>query len=91
MNGPKPSGRAHLGAMPCGEEALRSPFCPCCSEESYTVMNYAMLDQISVEKVETTEPPSPPPGRPGGHLLRVAMERDSEGRREEVLLSAETL
>ncbi|XP_042687256.1 rho guanine nucleotide exchange factor 16 isoform X1 [Centrocercus urophasianus] len=61
------------------------------SEESYTVMNYAMLDQISVEKMETTEPPSPPPGRPGGHLLRVAMERDSEGRREEVLLSAETL
>ncbi|XP_031469276.1 rho guanine nucleotide exchange factor 16 isoform X1 [Phasianus colchicus] len=61
------------------------------SEESYTVMNYAMLDQVSVEKMETTEPPSPPPGRPGGHLLRVAMERDSEGRREEVLLSAETL
>ena len=60
-------------------------------EESYTVMNYAMLDQVSVEKVETTEPPSPPPGRPGGHLLRVAMERDSEGRREEVMLSAETL
>uniref|UniRef100_A0A803YS80 Rho guanine nucleotide exchange factor 16 n=1 Tax=Meleagris gallopavo TaxID=9103 RepID=A0A803YS80_MELGA len=61
------------------------------SEESYTVMNYAMLDQVSVEKMEPTEPPSPPPGRPGGHLLRVAMERDSEGRREEVLLSAETL
>lgn len=54
-----------MRAMPRGEEALRSPFCPCCSEESYTVMNYAMLDQVSVEKVETTEPPSPPPGRPG--------------------------
>lgn len=91
MSGPKPSGGAQLRAMPRGEEALRSPFCPCCSEESYTVMNYAMLDQVSVEKVETTEPPSPPPGRPGGHLLRVAMERDSEGRREEVMLSAETL
>ncbi|OXB56608.1 hypothetical protein ASZ78_009823 [Callipepla squamata] len=61
------------------------------SEESYTVMNYATLDQVSVDKMETTEPPSPPPTRAGGHLLRVAMERDSEGRREEVLLSAETL
>ncbi|XP_015738022.1 rho guanine nucleotide exchange factor 16 isoform X2 [Coturnix japonica] len=61
------------------------------SEESYTVMNYAMLDQVSVEKMESTEPPSPPPGRLGGYLLRVAMERDSEGRREVVLLSAETL
>lgn len=54
-------------------------------------MNYAMLDQVSVEKMESTEPPSPPPGRLGGYLLRVAMERDSEGRREVVLLSAETL
>ncbi|OXB78122.1 UNVERIFIED_CONTAM: hypothetical protein H355_007264 [Colinus virginianus] len=61
------------------------------SEESYTVMNYATLDQVSVDKMETTEPPSPPPTRAGGYLLRVTMERDSEGRREEVLLSAETL
>ncbi|NWV48631.1 ARHGG factor, partial [Daphoenositta chrysoptera] len=61
------------------------------SEESYTVMNYATLDQVTVEKVESTDPPSPPPGKAGGHLLRVLLERDSEGRREEVLLSAETL
>ncbi|XP_010192794.1 PREDICTED: rho guanine nucleotide exchange factor 16-like [Mesitornis unicolor] len=68
------------------------------SEESYTVMNYATLDQLRVEKIESTDPPSPPPGKTGsasrgttGHLLRVVMERDSEGRREEVVLSAETL
>ncbi|NXF42599.1 ARHGG factor, partial [Oceanites oceanicus] len=68
------------------------------SEESYTVMNYATLDQITVEKIENTDPPSPPPGKTGsggtargGHLLRVVMEKDSEGRREEIVLSAETL
>ncbi|KAM6046617.1 rho guanine nucleotide exchange factor 16 isoform 3-T6 [Chlamydotis macqueenii] len=71
------------------------------SEESYTVMNYATLDQITVEKMENADPPSPPPGKPGsggtargaagGHLLRVVMEKDSEGRREEIVLSAETL
>ncbi|KAF2986904.1 hypothetical protein EK904_014601 [Melospiza melodia maxima] len=65
--------------------------CLCRSEESYTVMNYATLDQVTVEKVESSEPPSPPPGRAGGHLLRVVLEKDSEGRREEVVLSAETL
>ncbi|NXE06576.1 ARHGG factor, partial [Lophotis ruficrista] len=71
------------------------------SEESYSVMNYATLDQITVEKMESADPPSPPPGKPGsggtargaagGHLLRVVMEKDSEGRREEIVLSAETL
>ncbi|NXY92548.1 ARHGG factor, partial [Alcedo cyanopectus] len=72
------------------------------SEESYTVMNYATLDQIMVEKIENTDhPPSPPPGKSGssvpargaasGHLFRVVMEKDSEGRREEIVLSAEML
>ncbi|NWI26229.1 ARHGG factor, partial [Sula dactylatra] len=71
------------------------------SEESYAVMNYAMLDQITVEKIENADLPSPPPGKTGsggtargavgGHLLRVVMEKDSEGRREEIVLSAETL
>ncbi|XP_074017728.1 rho guanine nucleotide exchange factor 16 [Numenius arquata] len=67
------------------------------SEESYTVMNYATLDQITVEKMENADPPSPPPSKTGsggtarGYLLRVVMERDSEGRREEIVLSAETL
>uniref|UniRef100_A0A8C3K7R6 Rho guanine nucleotide exchange factor 16 n=1 Tax=Calidris pygmaea TaxID=425635 RepID=A0A8C3K7R6_9CHAR len=66
------------------------------SEESYTVMNYATLDQVTVEKMENADPPSPPPSKTGsgatsrGYLLRVVMERDSEGRREEVVLSAET-
>ncbi|CAM9741041.1 unnamed protein product [Bubo scandiacus] len=71
------------------------------SEESYTVMNYATLDQVTVEKIENADPPSPPPGKSGsggtarstagGHLLRLLMEKDSEGRREEIVLSAETL
>ncbi|NXC99920.1 ARHGG factor, partial [Certhia brachydactyla] len=61
------------------------------SEESYTVMNYATLDQVIVEKVESSDPPSPPPSKAGGHLFRVVLEKDSEGRREEVVLSAETL
>ncbi|XP_065552864.1 rho guanine nucleotide exchange factor 16 isoform X3 [Lathamus discolor] len=71
------------------------------SEESYAVLNYATLDQVTVEKMENTDPPSPPPGKPGsggtargtagGFLLRVVMEKDSEGRREEIVLSAETL
>lgn len=71
------------------------------SEESYSVMNYATLDQVVVEKMENTDPPSPPPGKTvsggtargtaGGFLFRVVMEKDSEGRREEIVLSAETL
>nr|XP_013799613.1 PREDICTED: rho guanine nucleotide exchange factor 16 [Apteryx mantelli mantelli] len=71
------------------------------SEESYTVMNYATLDQITVEKIENMDPPSPPPGKAGtsgtarsaasGHLFRVLMEKNSESRREEIVLSAETL
>ncbi|NXT69194.1 ARHGG factor, partial [Chaetops frenatus] len=61
------------------------------SEESYTVMNYATLDQVTVEKVESSDPPSPPPSKASGPLLRVVLEKDSEGRREEVVLSAETL
>ncbi|KFV79564.1 Rho guanine nucleotide exchange factor 16, partial [Struthio camelus australis] len=71
------------------------------SEESYTVMNYATLDQITVEKIENADPPSPPPGKTGtsgtarsavsGHLFRVLMEKNSEGKREEIVLSAETL
>ncbi|XP_054250965.1 rho guanine nucleotide exchange factor 16 [Indicator indicator] len=68
------------------------------SEESYTVMNYATLDQIRVEKLESPDPPSPTHGKgggsargTGGHLLRVVLQRDSEGRQEEVVLAAETL
>ncbi|XP_077167738.1 rho guanine nucleotide exchange factor 16 [Paroedura picta] len=68
------------------------------SEESYAVLNYAMLDQIAVEKIESPDVPSSPPGRPGssgvlrsGHLFRVILSKDSEGKREVVVLSAESL
>lgn len=72
-----------------------------CSEESYTVMDYAKLDQVVVEKIESPDPPSSPPGKPGaggtarspwnGHLFRVILKKNSEGRREEIVLSAESL
>ncbi|XP_009887983.1 PREDICTED: rho guanine nucleotide exchange factor 16 [Charadrius vociferus] len=85
----------------CGCAWLRCQSRLCRSEESYTVMNYATLDQVTVEKIENMDPPSPPPAKTGsggtargvggGHLLRVVMEKDSEGRREEIVLSAETL
>uniref|UniRef100_A0A7M4F0I3 Rho guanine nucleotide exchange factor 16 n=1 Tax=Crocodylus porosus TaxID=8502 RepID=A0A7M4F0I3_CROPO len=71
------------------------------SEDSYTVMDYAKLDQIVVEKIESPDPPSSPPGKPGaggaarspwnGHLFRVILKKNSEGRREEIVLSAESL
>uniref|UniRef100_A0A672V7S4 Rho guanine nucleotide exchange factor 16 n=1 Tax=Strigops habroptila TaxID=2489341 RepID=A0A672V7S4_STRHB len=65
------------------------------SEESYSVMNYATLDQVVVEKMERTHLPllsgGTARGTAGGFLFRVVMEKDSEGRREEIVLSAETL
>uniref|UniRef100_A0A8C8SL50 Rho guanine nucleotide exchange factor 16 n=1 Tax=Pelusios castaneus TaxID=367368 RepID=A0A8C8SL50_9SAUR len=71
------------------------------SEESYAVMDYAKLDQITVEKIESPDTPSSPPGKPGssgaarspwsGHLFRVIMKRNSEGKQEKVVLSAESL
>ncbi|XP_048374589.1 rho guanine nucleotide exchange factor 16 [Sphaerodactylus townsendi] len=67
------------------------------SEECYVVLNYAMLDQISVEKIENPDVPSSPPGKLGsvgiprsGHLFRVIMNKASEGKREEIVLAAES-
>lgn len=88
-------------SLPAAPAWLRYRSHPCRSEESYAVLNYATLDQVTVEKIESMDPPSPPPSKPGsggtargaagGFLLRVVMEKDSEGRREEIVLSAETL
>uniref|UniRef100_A0A8C3SA46 Rho guanine nucleotide exchange factor 16 n=1 Tax=Chelydra serpentina TaxID=8475 RepID=A0A8C3SA46_CHESE len=71
------------------------------SEESYAVMDYATLDQITVEKIESLDSPSSPPGKPGssgaarspssGHSFRVIMKRNSEGKEERVVVSAESL
>ncbi|XP_039365550.1 rho guanine nucleotide exchange factor 16 [Mauremys reevesii] len=71
------------------------------SEESYTVTDYAKLDQIMVEKIESPDAPSSPPGKPGssggarspgsGHAFRVIMKRNSEGKEETVVLSADSL
>ncbi|XP_065431230.1 rho guanine nucleotide exchange factor 16 [Chrysemys picta bellii] len=70
------------------------------SEESYTVTDYAKLDQIMVEKIESPEAPSSPPGKPGSsggtrspcssHSFRVIMKRNSEGKEETVVLSADS-
>ncbi|KAJ7306458.1 hypothetical protein JRQ81_009812 [Phrynocephalus forsythii] len=68
------------------------------SEECYTVLNYAMLDQLTVEKMESPDIPSSPPGKPGssgalrnGHFFRVVLNKDSEGKREAIVLATETL
>ncbi|XP_074977286.1 rho guanine nucleotide exchange factor 16 [Caretta caretta] len=71
------------------------------SEESYAVMDYAKLDQIMVEKIESLDSPSSPPGKPGSsgaargpcssHSFRVIMKRNSEGKEETIVLSAESL
>ncbi|XP_074831896.1 rho guanine nucleotide exchange factor 16 isoform X2 [Carettochelys insculpta] len=71
------------------------------SEESYAVTDYAKLDQTIVEKIERPDTPSSPPGKPGpsgtarsqcsGHLFQVIMRKNSEGKEEKVVLSAESL
>ncbi|XP_075762648.1 rho guanine nucleotide exchange factor 16 [Pelodiscus sinensis] len=71
------------------------------SEESYAVTDYATLDQIMVEKIENPDAPVSPPGKPGssgvargpwgGHLFRVIMKKNSEGKEEKIVLSAESL
>ncbi|XP_067423215.1 rho guanine nucleotide exchange factor 16 [Emydura macquarii macquarii] len=71
------------------------------SDESYAVMDYGKLDQITVEKIESPDTPSSPPGKPGlsgaargpssSHLFRVIMKRNSEGKQEKIVLSAESL
>ncbi|XP_050787645.1 rho guanine nucleotide exchange factor 16 [Gopherus flavomarginatus] len=70
------------------------------SEESYMVTDYAKLDQIIVEKIESPDAPSSPSGKPGssggtrspcsGHAFRVIMKRNSEGKEETVVLSADS-
>lgn len=68
------------------------------SEESYVVLNYAMLEQLSVEKIENPEAPSSPSSKPtsggvprSGHLFRVTLNKDSEGKREAIVLATESL
>ncbi|KAM9116234.1 rho guanine nucleotide exchange factor 16 [Pangshura tecta] len=71
------------------------------SEESYTVTDYAKLDQIMVEKTESPDAPSSPPGKPGSsggarspcssHAFRVIMKRNSEGKEEMIVLSTDSL
>ncbi|XP_053137125.1 rho guanine nucleotide exchange factor 16 [Hemicordylus capensis] len=66
------------------------------SEESYVVLNYAMLEHLSVDKMESPEAPSSPPGKPVSsgnlrHLFRITLKKDSEGKQEVIVLAAESL
>ncbi|XP_039223498.1 rho guanine nucleotide exchange factor 16 isoform X2 [Crotalus tigris] len=58
------------------------------SEESYSVLNYSMLEHLSVEKIET--PDSPTGLGRSGYLFRLTLQKDSEGKSEEVILAAES-
>ncbi|XP_007430271.1 rho guanine nucleotide exchange factor 16 [Python bivittatus] len=58
------------------------------SEESYTVLNYAMLDHLSVEKIESLELSTGLVR--GGHLFRLTLQKDSEGKQEMVILATES-
>uniref|UniRef100_A0A8D0BUM4 Rho guanine nucleotide exchange factor 16 n=1 Tax=Salvator merianae TaxID=96440 RepID=A0A8D0BUM4_SALMN len=59
------------------------------SEESYSVLNYAMLNQLSVEKIGNPDTPSG--AFRSGYLFRVTMSKDSEGKTEAIVLAAESL
>ncbi|XP_029434010.1 rho guanine nucleotide exchange factor 16 [Rhinatrema bivittatum] len=71
------------------------------SEESYMVMDYAMMDQLAVDKIENNDPQLSPPGKPGTsgtsrspsgpYLFQVTMRRNSEGRPDQIVLAADSL
>ncbi|ETE57828.1 Rho guanine nucleotide exchange factor 16, partial [Ophiophagus hannah] len=58
------------------------------SEESYAVLTYSMLEHLTVEKIET--PDSPTGLGRSGHLFRLTLRKDNEGKPEEVVLAAES-
>uniref|UniRef100_A0A8C6Y464 Rho guanine nucleotide exchange factor 16 n=1 Tax=Naja naja TaxID=35670 RepID=A0A8C6Y464_NAJNA len=57
-------------------------------EESYAVLTYSMLEHLTVEKIET--PDSPTGLSRSGHLFRLTLLKDNEGKPEEVVLAAES-
>ncbi|XP_048417737.2 rho guanine nucleotide exchange factor 16 [Stegostoma tigrinum] len=71
------------------------------SEESYMVQDYAMLDQVEVEALESNESPHSPPGKAvsGGTLPRsnsntclfkIIMKKNSAGEMEQIVLATDS-
>ncbi|XP_041062527.1 rho guanine nucleotide exchange factor 16 [Carcharodon carcharias] len=71
------------------------------SEESYTVQDYAKLDQVEVEAVESSELPHSPPGKVTGGgtlprsgsntcLFKIIMKKNSGGELEQIVLAADS-
>uniref|UniRef100_A0A8C5WXX1 Rho guanine nucleotide exchange factor 16 n=1 Tax=Laticauda laticaudata TaxID=8630 RepID=A0A8C5WXX1_LATLA len=58
------------------------------SEGSYAVLTYSMLEHLTVEKIET--PDSPTSLGRSSHLFRLILQKDNEGKPEEVVLAAES-
>ncbi|XP_036738564.2 rho guanine nucleotide exchange factor 16 isoform X1 [Manis pentadactyla] len=63
------------------------------SEDSFVVQDYAQVDDIQVQKVEPSETNLPGGGNRSSsvpYLFQVALLRNSEGRQEKILLSADS-
>ncbi|XP_067826170.1 rho guanine nucleotide exchange factor 16 [Heptranchias perlo] len=64
------------------------------SEESYTVQDYAMLDHVGVEAVESGELPHSPPGKAATgsntHLFKIVMRKNSAGEMEQIVLATDS-
>ncbi|XP_038629269.1 rho guanine nucleotide exchange factor 16 [Scyliorhinus canicula] len=71
------------------------------SEESYTVQDYAKLDQVEVEAMENTESPHSPPGKAVGsgpfprtgsntHLFKITMKKNSAGEHEQIVFATDS-
>ncbi|XP_048877669.1 rho guanine nucleotide exchange factor 16-like [Brienomyrus brachyistius] len=63
------------------------------SEETYVVMDYAMLENLEVEAAqwEGQSSPSLKQGGSSPYPLKILMKKNSEGREEQMLLAAESL
>lgn len=71
-----------------------------CSEESYNVTDYSMLDQLQVEQYDSEEPSSPLKNSTpilysrqcsGSHLFTLTIHSNHVAEKVEMLLGAETL
>lgn len=63
------------------------------SEESFLVQDYARTEDVLVQRLEPSELALPGGGNRSSsvpHPFRLTLQRNSEGRRESVLLSAES-
>ncbi|XP_055515674.1 LOW QUALITY PROTEIN: rho guanine nucleotide exchange factor 16 [Leucoraja erinacea] len=67
------------------------------SEESYTVQDYATLDQLEVEALENNDSPHSPPGKgtggstPSNHLFKITMKKNNAGELEHMVFGSQSL